>query len=277
MTFLNTPVSHNGEVSNGETICLSCLRKLRTKDMFTPIERFSLEEVKSIIQHPTSQANESAKGRKVSGVVTILLSSAILLFCWYSCSSNENGSENKADILEDEVTVTESQPADCNYFVICKSLTEFKKTVNTSLRDLQSSFQINEFILHDKEDGVCLAFEYTFDEELFITGSLNPKDNSMRAMVLAWVFKDNPTSYSSERTSLNFLGSINAILTATNPSLSASDKGEVLNDLGVFDFKADGLAYGESLKGETIRNGISYSINIIKGKAIFFVVEQPES
>ncbi len=222
---------------------------------------------------------EVNKERIVSKKQMMLVVLALFLFCCCSCSSNKDqqDSKGKTDKTESEVPTTkpEPKPATCNYFVVCKSLTEFKAIVNNSLKELQSPLRINEFKMHDKGEGVCHAFQYTFDDELFIVGSLNPKDSSMRNVLLGWVFKENPTSYSHTRTTLNFLGIINAFIAATNPTMSASDKGEILNDLGLFDFNADGLTLGESYKGGTIRNGISYTINISKGQSISFLVEQP--
>ncbi len=207
--------------------------------------------------------------------VSIVILFAIIVASLWENKRNYPKDENVGEMPEAEINTIEPKQKDCNYFFICNSLKEFRESYNKSLKELHSPLRINEFILHDKGDGVCFAFEYTFDEELFITGTLNSKDNSMRGLLLGWVFKDNATSYSSNQTSFNFLGSISAILSATNPSLSASDKGEVLRDLGMFDFKAEDLVEGEAWKGETIRNGISYSVGIAKGQVIIFAVEQP--
>jgi hypothetical protein len=246
---------------------------------FSPIKRSIVLGFKVVEASKRLLFEEVNKERIVSKKLTMLIIAALFLLCCCSCSSNRDQQDSKAktDKTEAEVPTKkpEPKPATCNYFVVCKSLTEFKAIVNSSLKELQSPLRINEFKMHDKGEEVCHAFQFTFDDELFIVGSLNPKDSSMRNVLLGWVFKENPTSYSHTRTTLNFLATISAFIAATNPTMSASDKGEILNDLGLFDFNADGLTLGESYKEITIRNGISYTINISKGQSISFLVEQP--
>lgn len=154
-------------------------------------------------------------------------------------------------------------------FVLIDKIETFKQRFNSSLKELKSSLRIQQVKIHGEPNDPGKAFEYSFSSSFSVIGALNKKDNSINSVS---VIIENSNSLSEVA---NFVAAIIGVIASTNPSLTSTDRGEILREVGLTDVQ--NIDMTEPWTGKTIRNGVAYNFSVIPGQAVLFNAGQPEN
>lgn len=133
---------------------------------------------------------------------------------------------------------------------------QFKTTFNKAATEFESDLIINNITV--TEGAAQNSFQYMFTENLGIIGTVNKKDGSVRDVMLMG------TGDGTLESGADILIGMGILITATNPELSADERGNVLRELGIID-SSDIMDLNKS----TIRNGIRYKIMTSKDLGIW--------
>ncbi|MDQ0484002.1 hypothetical protein [Guptibacillus hwajinpoensis] len=129
---------------------------------------------------------------------------------------------------------------------------EFKSEWNGAVNSLDisdSMFQIDN--LEVSNGDVQGSFQKMLNQNIAVIGTINKADDSVRDVMILAQGDGTPSS------GANMMISFGLLINATNPSLSADQRGQVFHDLGILDEGADLL----SLNNSVVTNGVEYSFD----------------
>ncbi|MGA9289682.1 MAG: hypothetical protein WBV93_15220, partial [Anaerobacillus sp.] len=110
-------------------------------------------------------------------------------------------------------------------------------------------FQIDNLEVSDGD--VQGSFQAMLNQNIAVIGTVNKADDSVRDVLIMAQGDGTPSS------GANMMISFGLLVNATNPSLSADERGQVFRDLGILDEGADLLSLDTSVEA----NGVKYSFD----------------
>jgi hypothetical protein len=140
---------------------------------------------------------------------------------------------------------------------------EFRTAWNSASAEADAGFVLPELTVESGE-GQDYYFRHAFTEELAILGTVAGETGRTSAVTIA----ATPTDPISTAEMLLAWG---VLIGTLNPDLSAAERGEVLEDLGVREASVD--LY--DLDASTRRGGVRYAVSGSEGSGIVFVAELP--
>lgn len=151
-----------------------------------------------------------------------------------------------------------ASPDNQTYFKILESADLFSANFNKFMKEVDSPLRIHDIQI--EEGGVNNTFQYIFNDQLGLIGTLNKRDNTIRG--IAMIAQGDGTIKSGA----NIFIVITGIIVSTNPGLIPEERGGILKDLGLFKKNTD----INNLSGNTIRNNIKYYISSSNQVGIVF-------
>lgn len=191
-------------------------------------------------------------------VITEVVLLALLAIIATGCGGGQTANKSTQQAQTDQV----SQPKQP---VIPGTLgftsAEFKDRFNKAATELGSDLQISNLTV--QPGSVQDSFEYQFTNNLGIIGAINKADGSVRDIVL------DGSGDGTVQSVMNIIVSMGIVIAAVDPSLSPSDRGDILKTLGIGDSNAD----LSNLSRNTVRNGKKYGLTCSQATGIQFGVE----
>lgn len=135
---------------------------------------------------------------------------------------------------------------------------KFKQEFNRAAKELEFPYRINKITV--KNGSVQDVFQYMFTDHLGLTASVNKKDGTVRDVLILG------QGDGSLKSGVDIILAMGVLIETTNPDLSPTERGNILNDLGVMGDNVD----VNNLDGKTIRNGIKYTITSSPQLGIMF-------
>lgn len=156
------------------------------------------------------------------------------------------------------VAAPSEKPAD--YMTIALKPDEFKAAFNAAAEANKSTFRVTSLDVKREPSGA--QFQYQFDPNISVLGTINDYDGSIRSLIATALV------VGTKESALNGLLIMHDLVRATNPALPEGDSGKIALNL----FQQAAKQTGE--KFEDVRNGIRYAAIFIQGAGVMFVIEQ---
>ncbi|WP_035300877.1 hypothetical protein [Brevibacillus thermoruber] len=136
---------------------------------------------------------------------------------------------------------------------------QFKAAFNKASKEFNSDLKINTIKV--EEGPVQNSFQVNLTKNLSMVGVVNKKDGSVRSVTMIGV------GDGSVKSGVDIILGMGILITATNPEISADDRGKVMEELKLIgDDSVDIL----DLDTKTIRNGIRYTVKSSRELGIWF-------
>jgi hypothetical protein len=125
---------------------------------------------------------------------------------------------------------------------------EFKNRFNDASQQIGSHLKIENLTIQD--GPVQDTFNYAFNDQIAIVGSVHKKDGNVRDLMLICQSDGTPSS------AADIFVAMGLLIMATNPDLNQDERTEVMKELGLLGDDID----LSNLDKKTIRNNIEYHI-----------------
>jgi len=168
-------------------------------------------------------------------------------------------SESK-EIAQAEVPAgtPEASPAENAGVFLFKNADEFKNNFNGFTTQNDFKWEIGEIDV--VKGDVNNTFQVMLNKNVGIIGTVNKTNNAVKEITMI------ATGDGTAQSGLDILTGIGCVIGATDPSLSATQRGQIMKDLGLMDDDVD-LAKHSASKD---KNGIHYWINASDVTGIMF-------
>jgi|GEM_PF-2397762 len=197
------------------------------------------------------KSQKFTKGWKIIGTLII----GFVLITTFSDKSQPNEKNKSADALKEQqkTASTEDKPTTSeelhkNEGSLFATTDDFKNVFNEFTSSNDFNLQIDD--LDVQEGEVQNVFQYMFNENLGILGTVNKSDESVKEVTM--IGRGNGTFKSGG----NIFLCMAAIIGAVDPSLKPEERGEILKDLGLLNKNTDFT----KMSNKTERNGIKYFV-----------------
>ncbi|SEG35025.1 hypothetical protein [Paenibacillus sp. UNC499MF] len=140
---------------------------------------------------------------------------------------------------------------------------QFKTAFNKAAAEFKSDLKIGSLKVED--GAVQNTFSTKLTEHLYVNGSVNKSDGKLREVYVLGNGDGTPKS------GADLMVSFGLIVTATNPNLSADERGTVFKDLGLIGDNVDIKKLDKSI----VRKNIKYTIKYMDQIGFMFIASDP--
>ncbi|MFF2156279.1 hypothetical protein ACFVVQ_13265 [Paenibacillus chitinolyticus] len=155
------------------------------------------------------------------------------------------------------------ETADTQFGNIGLTASQFKSAFNKASAEFKSDLKIGNLKVED--GAVQNTFSTKLTEYLYVNGSVNKSNGKLREVYILGSGDGTPKS------GADLMVSFGLIVTATNPDLSADERGTVFKELGLIGDNVDIKKLDKSI----VRKNIKYTIKYMDQIGFMFIASDP--
>lgn len=183
------------------------------------------------------------------GCFTLIIIMIIMVFVIRGCANSESESvDQQTAQIPGTIEITPEQ---------------FKTKFNVVSQDLDTQFYIHDLVA--ESDSVQNTFQYALAQTIYLTGSVNKSDGTIRDIIM---IAQGDGSISS---GADILLAMTLVIATVDPELEAKDRKKIVKKLGLMEKNI-----AATHKRDTIRNNKKYWISISAGQGMMFGVSDAD-
>jgi hypothetical protein len=134
-------------------------------------------------------------------------------------------------------------------YTILKDIKDFKNRFNVYAKLSESPLRFHR--IEVKKGEIINTFQYSLTDHIEVMGVVNKEDQTIQSVMII------AQGDGSLKSGVNIIVSMGGIIAAISPQLSASERGDILRDLGILRKGAD----INNLSANTVRGEVKYFIS----------------
>lgn len=190
----------------------------------------------------TNLKSQQTKNKRIAWLLVIVF------FFWLigKCSSDSNHEPSgDVDKLRPEAGIPEASTAPSRkQGVVFNSATDFRQAFNTQSKNLGFDYKIEKFKV--SAGDVQNTFTVKLKHELMLLGVVSKQNSGVKEIMVMM---------GAGASAVDFLSIIAVLIASADPALTADERGEILDEIGIFNATPEALTdFEKSIQ----RNGIKY-------------------